>query len=110
MILEGNLSFHFETGTEGGYWAFESIEPILEGQSAYDRLHIMKNGDRLKIQHPTEESVVWDGVIDLIQFDLFTENVKGMWIHADQNGISREEWSGYFLNNYPAQFHESKRV
>ena len=54
MTLQGKLCFHFETGTEGGYWAFESNEPILEGQTAYDRLHILKNGNRLKIQHPTK--------------------------------------------------------
>lgn len=108
MILEGELLFHFETGTEGAYWAFESNEPILEGQSAYDRLHILKNGDRLKILNPTEKSIVWDGVIDLIQFDLFTENVKGMWIHADQKGISRDEWSAYFLSNYPAELTKMK--
>jgi len=102
VILEGNLYFYFETGTEGGYWAFESNEPILEGQSAYDQLHILKNGDRLKIQHPTEKSIVWDGVIDLIQFDRFTENIKGMWIHSDQKGISREEWSSYFFKGFPA--------
>lgn len=32
--LKGKLCFHSETGTEGGYWAFESEEPILEGQSS----------------------------------------------------------------------------
>jgi len=110
MILEGNLDFHFETGTEGGYWAFESNQPILEHESAYDRLYILKNGDRLKIQHPIEKSIVWDGVIDLIQYELFTENASGMWIHADQKGISRKEWSEYFFNSYPAQLHERNKV
>jgi hypothetical protein len=39
----------------------------------------------------------FDGVIDLIQFDSFTENTSVMWIHADQKRISRKEWSGYFF-------------
>lgn len=108
MTLQGKLCFHSETGTEGGYWAFESNEPILEGQSAYDRLHILKNGNRLKIVHPTEKSLVWDGMIDLEQFDLFTEDARGMWIHADQKGIPRDEWSTYFFDNYPAELTKMK--
>ncbi|MEO1010029.1 MAG: hypothetical protein AAFX53_01910 [Bacteroidota bacterium] len=105
MLLTGKLCFHSETGTEGGYWAFESNTPLQKGQSVYDRLHILKNGDRLKIEHPTEELIVWDGVVDLRQFDQFTEDAGGLWIHADQKGISREEWSKYFFNNYPAKLY-----
>lgn len=105
MTLQGKLAFHSETGTEGGYWAFETDEPILEGQSAFDALYILKDGDRLIVQHPTEKTILWDGVINLIQFDSFTENASGMWIHADQKDISREKWSTYFFNNYPAQLH-----
>lgn len=108
MILEGNLSFHFETGTEGGYWAFESNEPILEGQSAYDRLHILKNGDQLKILHPLSKSIVWDGVVELLQHQLFSEHANGLWIHANQKGIPRDEWSTYFFNNYPAELAKMK--
>lgn len=102
MTLQGRLCFHSETGTEGGYWAFESSEPLLKGQTAYDRLHILKNGDRLKIEHPTKKAVVWDGVIDLKELNLFTEDARGMWIHADQKGIPRNIWSNYFFKGYSA--------
>ncbi len=66
-------------------------------------LHVLKNGDGLEIIHPFEKSVVWKGIIELKPCNLFTEHAQGMWIHADQKGMSRDEWSDYFFKNFPAQ-------
>jgi len=60
---------------------------LLVEQWDYKGLHILENGDRLKIIHPNEKTIVWDGVIELKPFQLFTEHVNGVWIHADQNGF-----------------------
>lgn len=77
-------------------------DTLLIEQWNYKGLHILKNGNYLTILHPTERTTVWDGIIDLKPNKIFTEHANGMWIHADQNGISREEWSEFFFKSYPA--------
>lgn len=69
----------------------------------YKGLHILKNGDSLQIIDPIEKSVVWEGVVELKSYGVFTEHARGFWIHADQMGISREDWSRYFFENYHAR-------
>jgi hypothetical protein len=69
--------------------------------------HVLENGYRLEILHPHKRSVVWNGIIDLKPYELFTENVQGLWIHADQIGMSRNEWSDYFLKEFPARLRPS---
>lgn len=78
-------------------------DTLLVEQWDYKGLHILKNGDKLKIVHPIEKSLIWYGVIELKPHKLFTEQANGMWIHADQKRISREEWSKFFFLNFPAQ-------
>lgn len=121
-ILTGVCFFHSETGTEGGYWAFQenkfmNLAPPnrhfcetcgrvwdTDGVWAYDGLHILHNGDYLKIFNPEDPTnVVWEGEINLIQHPLFTEHVQDLWIHADQAGIDRETWAEYFLKEYPGE-------
>lgn len=99
MTLEGELFFYFETGTEGGYWAFQDNKY----PTSHEGLHVLKNGDKLVITHPNEKTIVWEGVIDLIEHKAFTENASGMWIHADQKGISRDEWASYFFKEFLAE-------
>jgi len=155
--LKGVCCFHSETGTEGGYWAFQDsrfitknvlrpycrkcgkyLEPqkyenlkitkvlplnqeVIDGKEppecpegqherevgdswSYKGLHILENGDRLTIyspENPTE--IVWQGIISLRQYPLFTEDASGYWIHADQEGIARETWAAYFFKEYPAK-------
>ena len=55
------------------------------------------------------ETVVWYGLIALTQYEVFTQDASGMWIHADQNGIGRDEWSKFFFDEHPAVLmpHES---
>jgi len=109
--LTGLLDFFFETGTEGGFWAFQDSRYISpptqefpEGQWSYEGLHILKDGDFLTIyskDNPTE--IVWSGVISLRNYPLFTEAVFGLWIHADQEGVDRETWARWFFEGYAAK-------
>ena len=74
----------------------------------YKGLYILKDGDYLRIFHPTKKDVVWEGNIELKQLTLFSETANDMWIHADQKGILREEWSKYFFGNYIAELRKNK--
>ena len=102
--LRGILHLFSETGTEGGYWAFQDDRFITADHWSYDGLHILVDGDELRIfskEDPRE--VVWSGKISLQQFPLFTENAYGFWIHADQVGIDRPTWSRWFFEQNPAE-------
>lgn len=77
---------------------------LLVDNWSYEGLHILQNRDHLTIYHPQEEGQeVWKGVINLQQYDLFTQTAFGFWIHADQKGIEREVWAEYFFKEYPAR-------
>jgi len=104
-IIEGVLFLHSETGTEGGYWAFQDLKYILsKNRWSYEGLHILEDGDNLTIYNPDNKAeVVWSGVIALKQHPLFTESASGLWIHADQAGIDRDVWAEYFFKEYPAK-------
>ena len=145
--LEGILFLYSETGTEGGYWAFQdyrfvekntnryacrhcglywdkeksetqppnpepigfcdpddhSFELVSDENWSYEGLHILEDGDELIIYHPYTGDEVWKGMIDLKQHPLFTEDSRGLWIHADQKGIERDVWAEYFFKNYRAK-------
>ena len=71
---------------------------------SYKGLHILENGDQLTIFSPDNPTqVVWSGTISLRQHPSFTEDAFGAWIHADQEGITRETWATYFFKEYPAK-------
>ena len=104
--LRGVCHLYSETGTEGGYWAFQDERYIsADGTSwSYMGMHVLKNGDSLKIfQKESPATVVWSGIISLKNLPLFSEDASGFWIHADQDGIDREVWARYFLEEYPAE-------
>lgn len=107
--MKGVLFFHSETGTEGGYWAFQDSDYISpdSGMWAYEGLHLLKNGDRLKIYSKHDTCVIWEGAIALIEYPPFTQEANGFWIHADQLGEDREDWAGFFFNQYPAELEKS---
>ncbi len=157
--LEGVLFLYSETGTEGGFWAFQDScfiyqnktrysckkchlywdkdkdplrHPVFEKQTSdnwpdfcssddhqfelvsqeswsYEGLHCIKDGDHLTIYLPDTKNEVWSGVIQLKQHNLFTEDARGFWIHADQVGIERDVWAKYFFNEYPAKLVLSKQ-
>ncbi len=111
-VLKGVCCFHSETGTEGGDWAFQDARYIIAADNwSYAGLHILEDGDQLTIfskENPAE--IVWAGKISLIEHDFFTQTVgpHKFWIHADQNGVDRETWGKWFLENYPAELIPSK--
>ena len=101
--LEGLCTFYFETGTEGGDWAFQDSQFICKEGWSYEGLHILRDGDQLTIYDPNNIDItIWSGIINLKQYDSFKEVAKGYWIHADQIGIDRETWANFFFNEYPA--------
>ena len=111
-VMKGVCHFHSETGTEGGYWAFQDerfitktgMRPPMHESWSYEGLHPLKDGDRLTIFDKADPTkVVWQGVIALRQLGLFTDHAKGMWIHADQDGIDRDTWATWFFNENPAE-------
>ena len=108
QVLYGVCHFHSETGTEGGYWAFQDEKFIFQDEHgradwSYEGLHILEDGDWLTIFDPDDpDRVVWTGTIALIQLGLFTHHAFGYWIHADQEGVDREVWAEWFLKEYPA--------
>lgn len=70
---------------------------------SYEGLHVLENGDELTVFDKDEPTkVVWSGKIRLRQHPLFTEHANGMWIHADQKGIAREQWAAWFFAQNPA--------
>ena len=131
-VLDGVLFFHSETGTEGGFWAFQDSRYIqnngssgnlgdlveqknsFEGEQEeieerwdYKGLHILQNGDYVTIYHPENKKEIWSGKIHLKEYELFTEFVTDdgfdYWIHADQLGIDRSVWAEYFFKEFPAK-------
>ncbi|MDP2695647.1 MAG: hypothetical protein Q8O87_00105 [bacterium] len=103
-MLKGICYFHSETGTEGGYWAFQDSRHISSEGWSYDGLHILEDGDSLTIFSPDDPSqIVWSGTISLHQYPSSIESVSGFWIHADQRGVDREIWARYFFDEYPAE-------
>lgn len=119
--LHGHCYFWSETGTEGGHWAFEDerfhwpslgLNPGSSTLGSYGGLHVLRDGDYLEIYDPDNpELIVWKGHILLRQHPLFTEDAYGLWIHTDQEGELREEWSIYFIKGYPAKLiteHEAR--
>ncbi len=101
--LRGLCHFHSETGTEGGYWAFQDSQYISDGSWSYKGLHLLEDGDYLTIYDKRDlHRMVWSGVIKLTQYASFTQEVFGCWIHADQDGVDRQTWGQWFLEEYPA--------
>jgi len=110
-VLKGVCTFYTETGTEGGFWAFQDSKYIFPQEGVekefyyeYEGLHILKNGDKLTIfSSDNQKQIIWSGTISLRQYPVFTENAFGLWIQADQEGVDRETWATYFFEEYPAE-------
>ncbi len=165
FAFKGVCTFHSETGTEGGHWAFQDerfitpntthfycsrcglpwdkekeseedvfkkgeeselkyrgsptlsggmrhycnrnaheFKKISEKNWSYEGLHPLKNGDHLKIFSKEDPSkIVWEGTIQLQEYEVFSEHVFGMWIHSDQVGVERQAWAQWFFNEHPAE-------
>jgi len=72
--LEGVLTFHSETGTEGGYWAFQDSRYIID-EDNWDQkgLYVLRDMDYLMIFDPETKKEVWSGGIDLNEYPPFKE-------------------------------------
>lgn len=108
MTYEGVLHFHAETGTEGGFWAFQDQRFISKrnGEEAwsYEGLHILKDGDKLTIfDKEDSKKTLWSGTIQLKHYPQFTEDASGWWIHSDQEGLERAQWAIWFFKEFPAR-------
>jgi len=85
-----------------GHEKWELMHP--DGVWSYEGLHVLHDGDALTVYDPDDpKSVVWDGVIKLKHYELFTQDAHGFWIHADQEGQDRETWAEMFLKGYPCK-------
>ncbi len=98
--------FTFSFAPDGKYTSRELLLSELPKEDwSREGLHILADGDYLFIfDKENPEKIVWEGVIMLRQYELFTEKTStGMWIHADQDGVERSVWEKFFLENYPAK-------
>lgn len=97
--LHGTCVFFSETGTEGGYWAFQDSQH----PDSYDGLHILKKGDQLIIYDKDDpQRVAWKGTVSLIPRTSLEENVFGWRIHSRPQNADLEEWARLFFHGYPA--------
>lgn len=63
ITIRGAGYAYAETGTEGVYWC---IFDDQEGKTPFDRLHLLKDGDRLTVfDRSNTTSVRWSGVVHL---------------------------------------------
>jgi hypothetical protein len=76
----------------------------------YKGLHTLKTGNYLKIFEKDGTTVKWEGKIKLIDLGLFTDDAFGLWIHQDQEGITREDWAKMFLTEYPCELSNTGKV
>jgi hypothetical protein len=100
-IVRGTIKWQDEIMEE------RTSDSLLQERWSYEGLHTLENGDKLTIYDKDSETILWQGTIDLEQYDLFTESAEGMWIHSDQKGIARETWSHWFMEEYPANLDKS---
>jgi len=96
---------------EQGHLSWQSPrEQWPTGTWSYEGLHVLGDGDELTIFGKADPSmVVWSGIITLKRHDLFTEDARGMWIHADQSGIDRETWAAWFFAENPAELRKAEQ-
>ncbi len=120
--LVGTLEFHSETGTEGGYWAFQENKfkhgpvkkcpwdpeecPVIQGFSeehySYEGLHLLKDGDMLIVYEKDRTSILWSGEVALDEKPVFTVDVDGVWVHSLPKNVDSQKWAQWFFKNYPA--------
>lgn len=89
---------------------FERSDELHVERWSYEGLNILKTGDSLQIfaagtdpEKDPEIDVEWEGEVKLNDVPLFTEHANGMWIHADQEGVDRDQWAQWFFEDRPAR-------
>ena len=127
--VEGVALFHSETGTEGGWYAFQANEWVhtkdekpewcptgdcwahdkhnhTGRHASYHGLILLKNGDHAVIRDPKTGLVVFDDVVKMtMNNDLYTKDSKshvlGAWVNQEPVGVRRELWARWFMQGYP---------
>ncbi|MDP3963246.1 MAG: hypothetical protein Q8Q39_01990 [bacterium] len=104
MKFIGSLEPFFETGCEGFVWALlEDEKPGLDG------LHVIEEGDRLKVYGENDEILFDDEIIcDYhIGWTEYPQNpghgqpsALGKWIHWTQKGWQADDWAKLFFYPY----------
>jgi len=92
--LRGHVWMYYETGYEGSIWAFQD-----EQLAGYPGLHILQNGDKLKMfSKKNPAKVLWEGTLDL---SIPQKNFLG-WVVATHLpvGIRRSRWKTWFQKEY----------
>lgn len=130
IARRGTLWFDSETGTEGGWYAWQDAEhqhggtpgdpcpwdhagcPVAAGfyhqHASRDGLQRFKNGDHVRIFSPEDGTVVWEGFVRLTRRNDVYENpeasVFGLWVNQEPDvGVERETWAKWFLNELPCE-------
>lgn len=102
--IKGILFPHFETGTEGVYWAlqdFNFMSEPSEWQKAhgvtkawdYAGLVILESGDKLTVFDDENKTIVWQGVVEL-QHDSKIYKTKGY--HQVPVNVDLKTWEEIF--------------
>jgi hypothetical protein len=108
--IDGVLDGFFETGTEGVIWSVYADRTNPEFRS-YNKLHRIKDGDRLIVYAPDNKTVVFDEVIDYDThagwrpYPMQTEGLPvygqqvalGFWVHGVQRGMAPDDWARFFF-------------
>lgn len=92
-----------------GHAEFEHMYP--NGIWSSEGLHMLENGDRLKIWSTDKSQVFWEGEVRLIRIESFEHSVEGMWVNqmpADSMAEFRGQggdlaWGRMFLMGLPAE-------
>lgn len=116
IVKKGELEAFFETGTEGVCWSLNEHlpDPKNPQYESYEGLHVLKNGDRLKV-YGEAKAVVWEGVVKLEYKRRWREfpnspygggqqEIWGFWVHGFQDGLEPEAWARWFFDGYSAEF------
>ncbi len=109
LKIEGILEPHFETGTEGIVWSvYADRRPeAAHEQWSYNKLHTLRDGDRLVIYAPDNKTVVFEEVICLdwetsIEMDPGPggQVALGLWVNGIQKGYDADEWAMFFFPHH----------
>lgn len=88
---------------DDGAEEYRASDTLLGLMYDYEGLHLLKNGDRLKVYFPNGE-VYFDGEIQLRKVGLFTEDAGGMWLNqGPQEGFTNLEWAVPFLQEWDGE-------
>lgn len=80
-----------------GHAEFEQQYP--HGIWSYEGLHLLKNGDRLKVLAPDGDAL-WEGEVQLQEVDSFGPDggTLGMRVHHKEAvGVGENVWAGWFM-------------